>query len=169
MTARGAAAIVADAEDDEAVAVDAELVFAGHRIANLPNLVAVKFDQFVALLAVQVIVLRIAVVVLVDGTAVERHFAQQARLDEFGEGTIDRGPADAVPVAIFLQLGQERFGIEMVVVTEDMFDDGLTLLRRPLAAALQKLLEPFKRRKCDFYLFEREIVGHGRIQTNWPC
>ena len=51
------------------MAGDAELMFAGDRVANGGHLVAMKLDQLVALLAVQVVVLRIAVVVLVDGAA----------------------------------------------------------------------------------------------------
>src|ERR1700752_2243365 len=57
------------ARDDQPVASDAEIVLAGHRVADYLQLFARKFDKLVAHLAVQMVVLRVAVVMLVNGQA----------------------------------------------------------------------------------------------------
>ena len=53
-----------------------------------------ELDEAVAALAVEVVVAGIAVLVLVDASRAERHFADQARLDQFGKRAIDRRPAE---------------------------------------------------------------------------
>ena len=60
---------------------DAEVVFAADGVAEGLELFAAEFDELVADLAVEVVVLRVAVVVLVDGAAAERHFAEKAGFD----------------------------------------------------------------------------------------
>ena len=62
------------------VVVNSQLVKNG--VTDLLNFVTTKFDQLVALLAVEMIVLWVAVVVLINGTAVEVHFSQKAGLDQ---------------------------------------------------------------------------------------
>ena len=49
----------------------------------------------------------------------------------------------------------------MVVPLEDVVDQRPALLRDPLAAALQILLEPLLGREGDLDFAEGEIVGHG--------
>jgi hypothetical protein len=75
-----AAAVVADAVDDEPVTSDAKVMLASNGIAEFLQLVAAKLDELVADLAIEVVVLRITIVVLVHGTATKRHLSQQARL-----------------------------------------------------------------------------------------
>ena len=52
-------------------------------VGDLRDLITAKLDELLALLAVHVVVLRIAVVVLVDGASAQSHAAQQARVDHF--------------------------------------------------------------------------------------
>jgi len=69
-------AVGADSGDDEAVTGDAEAVFAGDCIADSAEVGALEFDELIADRAVQVVVLRIAVVVLVDGPSAKVHAAK---------------------------------------------------------------------------------------------
>jgi hypothetical protein len=146
----GHPAVVADAGDDQAVPSDAELVLAGHRVANVGDRVALEFDQLVAARAVQVIVLGVAVVVLVNRAAAKRHLAQNASLDELAERAIHSRPAHFAVLAAFGHLGGQLVGVEMLVSLADFFDDQPPLLRDPLAARLQEFLEPRQRCEGDF-------------------
>ena len=69
----GSAAGLASADDNEPVAVDAESPFPSDGIADFGKLVTVKLKELVADLAVQMIVLRIAVVMFVNGTPPQVH------------------------------------------------------------------------------------------------
>ena len=155
-----AAAVVADAGDDQAVAGDAEVVLLGYGVADVRQFFAAEFDQLVAHLAVEMVVLRVAVVVLVNGPAAERHLPQQARFDQLVQRAIDRGPADFLVLVLAGVRVDEFIGIEMVVTLEDEIDQRPPLLRGPLAAALQILLEPLLRRERDLDFAEGEFVGH---------
>lgn len=75
------AAFLADAGDDQAVPRHAEAVFAADGVADPLQFVALKLDERVAHRAVQMVVLRVAVVVLVDGAAAEGHPAEEACFD----------------------------------------------------------------------------------------
>ena len=71
-----------------------EVVFA----ANVPNDVGdgaiLKLDHLAARLAVEVLVLRVAVVVLVEHARPQFQAAQQAGVHQLGQGAVDRRPAD---------------------------------------------------------------------------
>src|SRR5690349_3010437 len=108
---------------------DAEVVFAGDGVAQGLEFVAREFDELVADLAVEVVVLRIAVVVLVDGPAAERHLAEEPGFDQFVERAVDRGPADFFFVYTAAEAIDQLVGVEMVVTLEDVVDEGATLLR----------------------------------------
>jgi len=149
--------------NDQSVRVDAELVFPGDGFAKLQQLVALEFDQLVAFGAVQVVVLRVAIVVFIHGTAVERHLAEQARIDHFRERPIDGRAADVFAVLGQQQIGQQLIGVEMLVPRSDLLDDDLALLRNPLAAALQKFLKAGQRRKGRGDAGKGGFGGH---QTN---
>ena len=136
-----AAAVVADAGDDEAVAGDAEVVFAGDGVAERLQFFAAELDELVADLAVKVVVLRVAVVVFVDGPATERHFAEEARFDQFVERAVNGWAADFVAVVATGEAVDQLVRVEVVVTFEDVVDECPALLRDPLAAALQVFLE----------------------------
>ena len=129
----------------------AEVVLAGDRVAEVGQLVAVELDQLLAHLAVEVIVLRVAVVVLVDGPAAERHLSQQARFDQLVERAVDGRPTDRAGFRLAGEAGHQLVGVEVVVPLEDMVDQDPPLLRDPLAAALQVLFEPLLRREGDLH------------------
>ena len=129
------------------------------------DFVAGKLDQLVALRAVQVIVLRVAVVVFVNAPAAERHLPQQAGFDEFGQRPVDRRPADLLRADEFAQLGQQIVGVEMLVPGKHLLDDDPPLLRDPLPFALQIFFQTLHGRQGDFDGPERIIVTHtgGRV------
>ena len=115
-----AAAVVANAADDQAVAGDAEAVLASDFIAQLEQLVILELEELVALRAVEVVVLGIAVVVLIDAAAVKDEFSQQSRIDKLGQCAINGGPADVAGLPAGGELLHELVGIEMLVPGEDV-------------------------------------------------
>ena len=68
-------AVPANAVDNQQVASDPKLVLATDRVSDSLNIFAVKLDQSITPLTMHVIVLRIAVIVRVNGPTPEFHFA----------------------------------------------------------------------------------------------
>src|SRR5487761_1070600 len=132
------------------MAEHSELVLTGNGLKNLLDFIAAELDQLAAPLAVQMVVLRIAVIVFIDLPALEVHFAQQAGLDQLAQRAINRGTAHGAAAGDFAQLAQQLVGVEVIVAAKDLFYDGPPLRRPPLPAALHELLEPFQRRESDF-------------------
>ena len=60
------AAILADSGNDQPMARDAKTMFSSDLLTQFKKLVAAKLNQFVAFLAVKVVVLRVPVIVLVN-------------------------------------------------------------------------------------------------------
>jgi len=118
------------------VACYAKGMFAGHGIANSVQVGTLKFDQLIADRAMQVIVLGVAIVVFVDGSAAEGHAAQQPGIDEFVECAINGRPADLVAFGLLREIDNQLFGIEVIVPLEDMIDQNPPLLGDPLSLAL---------------------------------
>ncbi len=71
-------AVATDPRDEETMAVDLEFVLPGDRVAKLFDLLAVELDQLVADFAVEMVVARVAVLVLVDAPSAEGYLADQA-------------------------------------------------------------------------------------------
>ena len=67
--------VCADSGDNQPMAVDLELVVFGHFFAQFGERIAAKLEQLPALLAMQMVVLRIAVIVFVDGSARDAELA----------------------------------------------------------------------------------------------
>lgn len=137
-----AGALFANARDDQPVASDAEAMFAGHFVAQFDELLVLEFEQPVALRAVEMVVLRVAVVVFIDGSTVEDELAKEPRIDEFPQRPIDGRPADVPLAAAGGKLFHELVGVEMLVPRENVIHQGQPLLRHPHAAALQVFHEP---------------------------
>jgi hypothetical protein len=91
------------------------------------------------------IVLWIAVVMLVDGSATEDHFVQQPRINHFGESAVNRRAANLSNIGICFQIGEQLVRIEMLVPTGNLLDDDSPLLRDSHSLGLQILLEPLER------------------------
>jgi hypothetical protein len=108
------------------------------------------------------IVLGVAVIVLVDRAAAQRHVAQQSGIDQFGQGAIDRWAADALLADDFVEVLDQIFGVEMIVTFEDFFDEGPPLLSDALAPTLEILFEPLERRERYLDGTKRKLVGHAK-------
>jgi hypothetical protein len=76
-----------------------------------------EFDDLVALLAVQMVMLRIAVVVLVMSALTDVDGAKQASINQFAQSPVDGGPANLN--AFTFHFVDELFGVKMIVVPED--------------------------------------------------
>lgn len=142
-----------------------ELVFSGCGFAEGNQLVALEFDQLVALRAVKMIVLGVAVVVFVHRAAVEGHLAEQARIDHFGQRAINGGAANffaALRISLlgFGEVVDQLVRVKVFVARGDLLDDDATLLRDALAAALQKLFEAGDGGRSNFDAAESKILGH---------
>ena len=59
-----------------------------------------KLKELLAFLTVQVIVLRVAIIVLVDCPACQLKFTSQARVDQFIERAVDGGTTDIACFAL---------------------------------------------------------------------
>jgi hypothetical protein len=147
--ALGADAVFADAGDDEAMARDTKAVLAAKVVAKLLELFVLELEQLVALGAVEMVVLRVAVVVLIDRTAVEDELAEETRIDELAQRAIDGGPAHVPGLAARGELLDKLIRVEMLVPRKYVIDKGQTLLGDPHAAALKVLDEPIPRRESD--------------------
>ena len=89
------------------MSLGAELVEGRHGVEDLPEIGARELDQRLAPGAVEVIVLRVAVVVLVDGPAAEHHLPQQPRFDQLRERPVDRWPARGGAVGRAAEISEE--------------------------------------------------------------
>lgn len=67
-------------------------MLAGHCVADSGEFIAGKFDQAMARRAVEVVVLRIAVIVFVDGSSTEHHFFEQASFNHFSQRAVNSRP-----------------------------------------------------------------------------
>lgn len=162
--ALGPAALFANAADDEPVAGDAEMMLVGDLIAKLDELFVLELEQPITLGAVEMIVLRIAVVVFINGAAVEDKFAQESRIDEFRQRAINGRTADMARLPAGRQLLHELIGVEMLVPREDVLDQRQPLLRDPHAATLEEFDEPVAWREGDRNGAEGFIgCGHGSV------
>ena len=70
------AAVLTDASDDQTMGTNMKVMCFGDVISNLQQLFALKLDQFFALAAIEMIVLRIAIVVFINASAVKHKFSQ---------------------------------------------------------------------------------------------
>ena len=143
-------ALGAKSFDNQAVPADEKIVLAADRGANLRNFLAVKLDELIARLAVEVVVLGIAVVVLVHGPPAEVHFPQKAGFHQFRQTAVDGRPAHLAGADAANEFCQEVFGIEVIVLAEHLFDQDPALLGKPLPLALQVFLKPLDGREGYF-------------------
>lgn len=137
-----------------------ESVLGGNLFEDLANVRIMKLRERPTLPTDQVIVLRVAVVVLVHIAAVlARHTAKHTRFHHLIERPINRRSADAVRPAI--QLPGKLLGIEVVVLGEHRLDDRGPLPGHAFAARRQILPKLFGGRYGDVQGSE---IGHV---TGW--
>jgi hypothetical protein len=142
-------ALRADTMNDQTVSGNVEVLFAGHAVPQFDEIVALEFEEPVALFTIQVVMLGIAVVVFVDSPSVQFELPQQAGIDELGQGPIDRRTADVSGVSLGGKLRNELVGVEVLVMAENVVDQDPSLFGVPHSAALEVLGKPLLRRQRD--------------------
>lgn len=158
-----AAAFGTNAGDEHPVTKDGEAILPGDRVAQLFQGVTVKLDEPVADLAVEMIVVGVTVLVFVDAPVAQRHLLEQSGLDQFAESPINGRPADLALRDQVAQMLHKLFDVKMVVMTEDLFDDLLTLPGDSLAATLQELSELLPWRSLDRDGSQRKVIRHAGL------
>src|SRR5262245_49232996 len=116
----GLVTLGAGATDEQRVAACVEAVFAAHHLERLFQGRTLEFDHLAAGAALEVFVLRVAVIVLVALARPQFQLAQQSGIDQFLEGAVDGGAAGLI--AALLQRVDELIGVEVVVLLEDVVD-----------------------------------------------
>ena len=157
------AAGVADSRDDQPMAGDMEVVFLGHSITQFDQFVTLELNQLLATLAIEVIVLWVAIIMFINGSARQLKLAQQSGIHEFVECTVDGGPADVVRLALAREFINEPIGVEVIMLAEDVIDQHTALFCVAHPAALQILFKPFERGERYFNGIERKLLGHDVI------
>ena len=96
-------------------------------VANRNQFVALEFQQFSTACAIQVVVLGIAVIVVVHGSAIQLETIQQSGIDALPKGSIDRRGADIVGLTTPWQPFDQFFGIKVIMLAEHLVDQELSL------------------------------------------
>jgi len=128
------------------VASCAKLLLLGDFFEKFRNCIASEFDQFVTLGAVEMIVLRVAIVVFVNAASIKLETSQKSRVNKFFERPVNSGSRYVVEAPFARKLVHQLVGVEMLMVAKDPFDEKTPLLGVSLASALKVLLEPLDRR-----------------------
>jgi len=115
------------------MASNLKIVFLGYPGTKPGNLLTVELDEPIAALTIQMIMLGIAVVMFIDIPAAQGHFFQQASFAQLCQGAIDGGPRNLPTGDHLLEMFEEFFGIEVVVMTEHLFNNQPPLQRQPFA------------------------------------
>jgi hypothetical protein len=138
----GPIAIRTDTADDQAVPVALEALLAADFAYDGFYGWVLKLDDLVTAFAVQVIVLRVAVIVFKKSPRAHLQPPQQAGINELGQGPINGSPTCSKTLS--LDGIDELVGVEMAVLTENVTDQvallaGETLRPWPARKVLAKL------------------------------
>jgi hypothetical protein len=116
--ALGAVAFLTDASHDKGMARHEKLVLFGNFAQDCFEIRALEFDHLFARLAVQMFVLRVAIIMFIAGALAKFDFTKETRINEFCEGAIDSGSANRE--SSFLHGIDELIRIEMIVLAENV-------------------------------------------------
>ena len=104
------------------MAGDAKSMFPSYGVADALQFFTLKFDQSIALRTMQVVMLWISIIVFEHSPAAQIQSPQQSGLHQFIQRSIHRGAAHMTRLARRRQLIDQRLGIEMIMVAEDMIN-----------------------------------------------
>ncbi len=122
-----------------------KIIFLCHSCTESGNPFTMKFNQSIARLAIEMVVLRVTIVMFIDIPAAQRHFFEQAGFVQLGQSTIDSGPRNLPPGNQIFQMLQQFFRVEMIVMAEHLLDDQTPLHGQTFAPTSQKFTEPLQR------------------------
>jgi hypothetical protein len=152
--------------DHEPVSTDLKLMLCGHSDAQRLDFFRMKLDQLLAFLAVQVIVLGIAVIMFVHRPATDIELPQQSGGDQLVECAIDGRAAYA---NLGLAMG-DRFDkfvrFEVVVALVDLLDHEFALLRQSFTTTVEEFSKSLQWRERHVHRAERKVVlcvSQGRV------
>jgi hypothetical protein len=109
---------------------NAEVVLCRDLLHGGINRGVLKLDHLPALVANQVLMLRVAVVMVVDCPRADLDFAQQPRIDELRQSPVNRRPADTAFDR--REVGQKFIGIKVFMLGEDVRHQVPLLVGEPL-------------------------------------
>ncbi len=117
----GPITLLTDTSHDQGVTALLEKVAGTHFPNGILDRLGLEFDHFAAHFANEVFVLRITVIVFVNRAGVDLDATEETGVDQFRQGPIDRGPADAKISPI--QVTDQLVDIEMIVLGENKLDE----------------------------------------------
>jgi hypothetical protein len=123
-------AIDAGAANDERMSGHLELVLPADLFDGRFDSGVLELDHLATRSADEMLVLRVAVVVLVIDLGADIQLAKHPRIHQLGKCPVDRGPAHIQ--AGIVQVLDQSVGIEMAMPGEDVFDQVLLLAGEPL-------------------------------------
>lgn len=91
-------------------------------IPNLQNIGARELDQLPAFRAIQMIVLRVTVVMLVDTSSVQFESIQQSSIGKFTQRSVYRRPGNIVRFPLGREVLHQLISVKMLVTVEDLLD-----------------------------------------------
>jgi hypothetical protein len=115
---------------------------------------------------VQVIVLRVAIIMLEDTSTAQVHTPEKTRFDHLTERPVDGRATDLAGTNLARQIGDQVVGVKMLVLPKDLFDDHPPLPRIPHPLTLEILFEPVEGLLCDANRIEIEFLRH-RPTSPW--
>lgn len=126
----------------EAMSRHSEAQFQRDFLKQLCHIFVTEFNQFIALSADEVIVLRIAVVVFINVTVIgPRNFADQSGLFHLRDRAVHSRSADTMTVLRFVKPCDNLFAVEVFVIRKDCADDDLAFLCEPHLSRCQEFTE----------------------------
>ncbi len=111
--------------------------------------------------AVEMIMFRVAIVMLVDTATVQFKSPQESCIDEFVQRAIDGGATDVVMLPFPRKLFDELVGIKVLVATKDLLNQKTALLGFPQSPADQILFKTFAWRLRNLNCFKRRRLMIG--------
>lgn len=127
----------------------------GHCVAKIQQLVTLELNQFLALGAIEMIVLGIPIIMLVDAAPIEDKLSQQSSVNKFSQSSIDRRTTDVPWLTFGWQSIQQLVSIKMVMLLKNAIQYATSLLGIAHAPALEIIAESLLWRQSDLNRFQR--------------
>ncbi len=118
---------------------DAKTMLAPEFISKADEILIFEFDQLLTLLAVQMVVLGVAIIVLVYIPTIQFELSQKSSFDELFQRSIYGGSAD-----LSLDVLNQGFRIEVFMAAEDFFQYNSAWFCPAFPSALEILFKAFQ-------------------------
>lgn len=115
-------AFVAGALDNKTMIASPKSVLLCNGIPNLQNIGTRELDQLPAFSAIQMIVLRVTVVMLVDTSSVQFESIQQTSIGKFSQRSVYRRPGNVVGFPLGRKVLHQLIRVKMLMTIEDLLN-----------------------------------------------